>query len=168
MAQPVDQAVAVVHAARTDGGKDSAKFILNVSDTVAFKVFALDSPYRLVIEMPEMDFEMDQGMEQVERGIVSNFRFGNLSGGRSRVVLDLAGPVKVNKAYTLPAIDDNSARMIVELEATSKDAFSKETLGNVIRVKANGKRQENRLVLLNEPEKQNSEEGEDNRPLVVS
>ncbi len=97
-----DDGAVVVQAVRTTGDGKKAKFVLDVSRPIGFSVFALSEPYRLVIDLPDLTFEMTHSMTQVERGMVRNFRFGNFGDTRSRIVLDLNGPAKVTKAYTLP------------------------------------------------------------------
>ncbi|WP_319414061.1 N-acetylmuramoyl-L-alanine amidase [uncultured Cohaesibacter sp.] len=166
MAQEQDGPVATAKGARTDGDAAKAQFILDISQPVGFSVFALDEPYRLVIDLPDMTFEMEQGMGIVERAMVRNFRFGRFGHAGSRVVLDLAGPTKVERAYILPAVDNNPARLVINMEAVDEKEFAEQALRDVIRIGADGKPQEDLLPL--EPEENLIEEDkEDRRPLIV-
>ena len=118
-----------VTAARTSGNGEAVRFVLDVSRPVSFSLFALADPYRLVIDLPALTFQMDHSMAQVERAMIRNFRFGSFAQTRARVVLDLAGPAKVAKAFNLPSVDGNPARMVVELEKVSKRDFPSNPCG---------------------------------------
>nr|WP_321456853.1 N-acetylmuramoyl-L-alanine amidase [uncultured Cohaesibacter sp.] len=156
----------VVHGARTEGNSKKAQFVLDVSEPVGFSVFALAEPYRLVIDLPEMSFQMEQGLGHVERAMVQNFRFGGFGHSGARVVLDLAGPAKVAKAFTLPPVDGNPARMVINLEAVSKKEFAEQALRDVIRIDADGKPQ-SKAALVEPKEQTNDLEATDARPLIV-
>ena len=51
------------------------------------------------------------------------FRYGQISPGKSRIVLDLAGPVKVDKAFVVPPADNQPARLVIDVVGTSREAF---------------------------------------------
>jgi N-acetylmuramoyl-L-alanine amidase len=60
------------------------------------------------------------------RGLVTGWRYGLFARGRSRIVLDAAEPVKIDKAFVLPAVEDQPARLVVDLVRTSPQAFRDE------------------------------------------
>ncbi len=166
MAQEGGEAPVVVHGARTDGNDKKAEFILDVSEPVAFSVFALEGPYRLVIDLPDMTFQMEQGIGLVERAMVKNFRFGSFGHSGSRVVLDLSKPTKVGKAYTLPSVDGNPARLVIEMASVSKKEFAEQALRDVIRIRADGKRDTAPMTPSAAADKV-ADAVEDSRPLIV-
>ena len=43
--------------------------------------------------------------------------------GGSRIVLDITGPVRVEKAFTLAAADGQPARLVLDLRATDRESF---------------------------------------------
>ena len=169
---PLDHALAQdaetvhVNAVRTSGDVRNTKFVLDISKPVDFSVFALAEPYRLVIDLPNLSFEMAHAMTQVERAMVRNFRFGNFGDTRSRIVLDLAGPAKVSKAYNLPAVDANAARAVIELVAVNEREFAEQSLRDLIRVKAGEDKQDDGGSLMVQPLPKNPKQA-DPRPLVV-
>ena len=165
-AQSSAQTPISVFEVRTSGDKEKTKFVLDVSAPIAFSVFALPDPYRLVIDLPNLNFQMAHSMAQVERALVQNFRFGSFGNNRSRIVLDLAGPAKIVKAYNLPADGEQPDKSVIELELASKREFSEQALRDVIRIKANGHVQEKRLSLQARPIPKDEKAG-DPRPLVV-
>lgn len=113
------QALPVIHGVQTSEEVGNVRFILDVDRPFGFKAFALAKPDRLVIDLPPVSFEMTHSMGQVERSIVRQFRFGVFGPRRSRIVLDLAHPVRVSRAYNLPPIDGKPLRMVIELEKST-------------------------------------------------
>lgn len=156
----------VVQAIRITGDAKKARFVMDVSDRVGFSAFALAAPHRLVIDLPSMSFEVAHGMEQIERGPVSNFRFGVFGMSRSRIVLDLSGPVRIGSAKSLPPVDGNPARLVIEIEQTSEKEFSEIVLKQRLEVKANGDKPDNPGLLAAHPLPKNPKQA-DPRPLVV-
>ena len=54
------------------------------------------SPDRIVVDMPEVSFQLDPSVGRVgalrDDSLVKDFRFGLLAAGKSRIVIDLARP----------------------------------------------------------------------------
>ena len=57
------------------------------------------------------------------RGLVKAFRFGLVMPGGSRIVIDAAGPVRIDKAFVLDSVDGQPARLVVDLVAIDRDSF---------------------------------------------
>lgn len=90
----------VVSSYRIDTDGEKTIFKLNVSDAMDFKVFPLDNPTRLVIDIPDAAWRVPpatRGKDQV--GIVTRVRNGWPKPGTTRVVLDLAGNPKLEDSY---------------------------------------------------------------------
>ena len=49
--------------------------------------------------MPEVSFQLPPGIGQQVRGLVREYRYGKLGKGQSRIVLDVAGPVLIEKSF---------------------------------------------------------------------
>jgi N-acetylmuramoyl-L-alanine amidase len=86
-------------------------------------VFALADPYRVVVDLPEVHFVLPEMAGTTGRGIVSAFRYGFISTGKSRVVLDVTGPVAIDRQYTMPAANGQPARLVVDLVPTTRAKF---------------------------------------------
>lgn len=114
----------------TDGrvvGDDSrTRFVLDLSGEVDLSAFTLAEPYRVVIDLPEIDFRLPMGTGSTGRGLVSDWRYGQFAAGRSRIVLDVTGPVKIDKAFVLPAVENQPARMVLDLLKTTTSAFEED------------------------------------------
>ena len=112
--------------ARLAGDDKRTRFVLDIDRAVAFRIFTLADPYRIVLELPEVAFDLDGSVGQRGRGLVSAFRYGQFAAGRSRVVLDASAPVKIDKAFILEPIDDQPARLVVDLVPSDRRAFLRE------------------------------------------
>ena len=70
-----------------------------------------------------MTFQLPARSGEHGRGLVKAFRFGLVMAGGSRIVLDTAGPVRVEKAFVLDAVDGQPARLVVDLAAVDRETF---------------------------------------------
>lgn len=111
---------------RVVGDDNRTRFVLDLSQEVDFTVFGLADPYRVVIDLPWIEFQLPPGTGTTGRGLVSDWRFGQFAAGRSRIVLDVTGPVKIDKAFVLPAIENQPARLVVDLLKTTSSEFDDE------------------------------------------
>jgi len=119
-----DSAKPVVTGARVAGDESRTRFVLDMDRQVTPVISGLASPYRLIIDLPEVTFSIPSESGKAGRGLVADWRFGLFAVGKSRVVMDLKGPVKVDKTFFLPAVDDQPARLVVDLVRSSQDAFA--------------------------------------------
>ncbi|WP_298985960.1 N-acetylmuramoyl-L-alanine amidase [uncultured Roseibium sp.] len=113
-----------VLGARVAGDDARTRIVLDMDRQVTPTISGLRNPYRLIIDLPEMVFKVPEDAGESGRGLVSDWRFGLFAVGKSRIVLDLTGPVSVDKTFFLPAIDDQPARLVVDLVSTSAEEFS--------------------------------------------
>ncbi|MEM8876796.1 MAG: N-acetylmuramoyl-L-alanine amidase [Pseudomonadota bacterium] len=112
--------------ARLAGDEKRTRFVLDIDRAVAFRIFTLADPYRIVLELPEVGFDLDGSVGRQGRGLVTAFRYGQFAAGKSRVVLDASAPVKIDKAFILEPIDDQPARLVVDLVPSDRRAFLRE------------------------------------------
>src|SRR4029079_14100423 len=85
--------------------------------------FALADPYRVVVDLPQVTFQLASGAGTAGRGLIKAFRYGLVMPGGSRIVLDLAGPARIEKSYLLDAANGQPPRLVLELEAVDRNAF---------------------------------------------
>lgn len=106
------------------GGDDKqTRFVVDLSQTVDLRAFTLADPYRVVIDLPQVVFQFPPRTGEKGRGLVKAFRFGLVMAGGSRMVLDLTGPVRVEKAFVLDAVDGQPARLVLDLAAVDRATF---------------------------------------------
>jgi N-acetylmuramoyl-L-alanine amidase len=109
--------------ARVVGDVSRVRFVADLSAPVAAAVFGLSDPYRIVIDLPEVHFVLPDGAGETGRGLISAFRYGLISAGKSRVVIDVTGPVAVDKQFVVPPANGQPARLVVDLVPTTRDKF---------------------------------------------
>ncbi|WP_231710296.1 N-acetylmuramoyl-L-alanine amidase [Roseibium limicola] len=112
-----------VVGARVAGDEVRTRFVLDLSGDIGIAISALADPYRLILDLPEVAFQLPQGAGREGRGLVSAWRYGLFAPGKSRMVLDLSEPVRVDKTFVLPAVDDQPARMVIDLVKSNRSDF---------------------------------------------
>lgn len=111
------------HDARIAGDETRTRFILDLSGTVDISVFLLPDPYRIIIDMPQIDFALNERSATDVRGLIGAWRYGRFAAGQSRVVIDTTGPAKIDKSFVLPAVGDQPARLVIDLVKTTAQDF---------------------------------------------
>jgi N-acetylmuramoyl-L-alanine amidase len=113
-----------VSAVRLGVHPDKTRFVMEISEAAPYRVFKLDDPYRLVIDLPQIDWRIPESrMGAAEVGVVRALRFGQFSPKTSRVVLDLGAPVKVAQVFRIAPRDGKPHRLVVDIVQTSRAAF---------------------------------------------
>ena len=119
----VRAAPVVAREARVVGDGARTRFVMDLSGPSAVTVFTLDEPYRVVVDLPEMHFDLAADAGKAGKGLISAFRYGLISAGKSRIVLDATGPVAVDKAFVLPAEKEQPARLVIDMVKSNRTAF---------------------------------------------
>jgi N-acetylmuramoyl-L-alanine amidase len=109
--------------ARLAGDDHQTRLVIDISRKIDMRAFALADPYRVVIEIPQVDFRLPPNAGEHGRGIIKAFRWGLVMAGQSRIVVDLAGPVRVKKAFVLDRADGQPARMVLDLVTVDRETF---------------------------------------------
>ena len=123
-AQPaVAEAFPVASDVRVAGDSKQTRFILDLDRKIDVRAFVLGDPYRVVLDIPQVTFDLPAGTGASGRGLIRAFRYGLVMPGGSRVVFDLTGPAKVEKAYVMDAANGQPSRLVVELAAVDRAAF---------------------------------------------
>ena len=109
--------------ARLAGDAKQTRFILDLDKPVQFRAFALADPYRVVVDLPQVNFQLPAGVGVAGRGLVKAYRYGLVMPGGSRIVFDLTGPAKIAKSYVLEAANGQPPRLVLEFEEVDRTAF---------------------------------------------
>ncbi len=103
---------------------ENIRMVLDLSDVADFRAFTLSSPYRIVIDLP--DFEWNAGqVKRPEQSKVSNIRQGKLSPGISRIVFDLDQPAVIQSAFLLPKNAAKENRIVIDYRLSNVKDFEK-------------------------------------------
>jgi N-acetylmuramoyl-L-alanine amidase len=103
-------------------GKDT-RFVMDLSAKIDMAAFTLADPYRVVIDLPQITFQLPAKTGESGRGLIKAFRYGLVMQGGSRIVMDLKGPARVDKAFVLPPAEGQPARLVIDLAATDRETF---------------------------------------------
>ncbi|MDE2473056.1 MAG: N-acetylmuramoyl-L-alanine amidase, partial [Bradyrhizobium sp.] len=109
--------------ARLAGDTKQTRFILDLDKAIPFHAFALADPYRVVVDIPQVNFTLPAGTGSAGRGLIKAFRYGLVMPGGSRIVFDLTGPAKVAKSYMLDAANGQPPRLVLEFEEVDRTTF---------------------------------------------
>ena len=126
LAPPVEAGTAsfpTASAVRIGGDDKQTRFVMDFDRKVDLAAFTLANPYRVVVDMPQVTFHLPQNAGEKGRGLVKGFRYGLIMPGGSRIVLDAKGPVKIEKAFSMPAAEGQPARLVLDLAATDRESF---------------------------------------------
>jgi N-acetylmuramoyl-L-alanine amidase len=109
---------------RLAGDVKQTRFVLDLDKAIPFRAFALADPYRVVVDLPQINFRLGAGAGTAGRGLIKAFRYGLVMPGGSRIVFDLAGPAKIAKSYVLEAANGQPPRLVLELEEIDRASFA--------------------------------------------
>ena len=119
----VASAFPIASDVRIAGDDKQTRFILDLDRKMDVRAFALADPYRVVLDVPQVTFQLAADVGKAGRGLIKAFRYGLVMPGGSRIVFDLTGPAKIEKAYVIDAANGQPPRLVVELAAVDKAAF---------------------------------------------
>lgn len=101
---------------------NGARIVFDLDKSVNYRVFVLDSPKRLVIDLD--DAEIKNNYPAPKNQVVQQTRVGKLDGNNKRVVLDLKRSAVVSKAFILPPQSDKPWRFVIDTEFAGDREFN--------------------------------------------
>jgi N-acetylmuramoyl-L-alanine amidase len=156
VASPAADSYPIATDVRLGGDETDTRFVMDLSRKIDLHAFTLADPYRVVVDIPEVIFKLPPKSGESGRGLIKAFRFGLIMEGGSRIVFDVAKPVRIDKAFVIDAAAGDPARLVLDLVATDRQSF----LRNIAA--------EDRLLATQTPEQPGPQGGSgDPRPLVV-
>lgn len=126
-----DAQVPVAVDAKLDRTGGITRLTFDLSAGVAASAYVVESPDRVIIDLPQVDFRIDPAAGRPKREtatLVKSFRFGLFAPGRSRIVIDLAGPAAVTRVVTTSIAGGSPSRLEIELERSDRPSFHKAAL----------------------------------------
>lgn len=119
---PAFAAANTVGEMRVIGDAERTRFVIDLLKNPEYRITRLSNPYRLVIDMPDVEFPTPAKPGK-GRGLISDFRYGLIAPGKARVVLDLSGPVDIVNSFVLDPVAPEPARLVVDVAPTSPERF---------------------------------------------
>ena len=124
-----DAGAPVAVGVRLSQDETAAKLVFDLSRSVDAIASALASPDRIVVDMPEVNFQLDPSVGRLAAlpnvSLVKGFRFGLLAPGKSRIVIDLARSACPAQVSARPIVEgEPAARLTIELKPCDPSAFA--------------------------------------------
>lgn len=104
---------------------EKTRLVMALSEEANFRVFALEKPFRIVVDLPEFTWQAGK-VGETPRANIRNLRHGRLQPGYSRIVMDMNKPMIVLDAFTLPQDDAQPPRLVIDYAAVSVARFARE------------------------------------------
>lgn len=102
---------------------DKTRFVLELTEEPAYRAFTLPDPFRVVIDLPALEWRLGSRRVVEGGGLVQALRYGLFAPGTSRVVLDVGEPVDFDKVFTLPPENGYGYRLVIDLKPISREAY---------------------------------------------
>ncbi|MDX1400831.1 MAG: N-acetylmuramoyl-L-alanine amidase [Kiloniellales bacterium] len=109
------QASPEVREVRFGEHPDKIRFVLELSEALAFRAFTLPDPFRVVVDLSEAEWLAPERGGQFPVGPIKAMRQGRFEAGVMRVVLDLDRPVNIVGAFILPPKGGKPHRFVMDL-----------------------------------------------------
>lgn len=141
---------AVSDTVHLDDGGGHATLSFDLTHSVDATAFVLARPDRVVIDLPEVDFRINPqagyAAAPAQRlrgrysrtqntsfsGLIASFRFGLFAAGKSRIIINLAGPARILRATAEPTAEGGKTRLVIELAKTDRASFEAATHKSVL------------------------------------
>jgi N-acetylmuramoyl-L-alanine amidase len=117
-------AAPVVRDMRIGVHPEKTRFVLDLSEEIPYRAFTLPDPFRVVIDFPEVEWAAGEPPIGPTSGVVQAMRFGRFEPGTMRIVLDVARPVIIEKAYLLAPRDGKAHRFVLDLRTVSAAEYA--------------------------------------------
>lgn len=109
--------------ARLGEHPDHTRFVLDLTESVDYRLFTLADPYRIVLELPAMEWRLAAKAGVRGAGLVRSYKYGLFGHSRSRVVLELIDPAKVQADFIMPPEDGLPARLVLDIVPAGEAEF---------------------------------------------
>jgi len=124
---PLKAAEPIATNIRVGTHSDKTRFVIDLSDKIKFRIFALSDPYRIVIDLPEISWRLPVDVIKRNLGgkktLISNFRYGYFRTGLSRIVLDIKEPIRVKSSFIITPTKGKKYRLVIDLVKTTRKIF---------------------------------------------
>ncbi|MBA2125375.1 N-acetylmuramoyl-L-alanine amidase [Hyphomicrobium methylovorum] len=124
---PLAAAGAQATAVQLSATAKATTFELTLSEGLTAQVYTLASPYRVVLDLPDLDFRLDPSEGKKGKGLISAFRYGLFAEHKARVVIDTKGPVKIASAGMTRIPGGTAVKLTVILSPTDAASFGNGT-----------------------------------------
>jgi N-acetylmuramoyl-L-alanine amidase len=103
---------------------ETTRFFAELTAETGFSALILAEPYRVIIDMANVSFDLPPGAGRKANGLIKQIRYGIIEKGKSRIVIDTNGPVLIKQSQLLPRKGKTKPRIAIDLIATTPEAFA--------------------------------------------
>lgn len=114
--------------ARLAGDASRTRLVIDLNRKVEVRAYQIANPNRIVVDLPEVTFDLPVGAGKQSRGLIAAYRYGNFAPGKARIVIDLREPANIDKTFVIPAVEDQPARLVIDLVRTDAATFLKQAI----------------------------------------
>jgi len=120
---------ATVEAATIEVSGTQTRIAFDLSSPVEpLNIFTLAAdagrPYRVVIDLPEVNWAVEGGTTLAGTGLVQQVRYGRNRPGQSRIVLDLIAPVTILEQEVTGTLTSTVPQIVMNLVPANEAAFN--------------------------------------------
>jgi N-acetylmuramoyl-L-alanine amidase len=112
--------------ARLGGDDQKTRLVVDLSRKVEISAFTIADPYRVIVDLPDVSFDLPAAAGRLGRGLVTTYRYGLIGPGKARIVLDTRGPVAIERSFVLAEFDDQPARLVIDIVASDRASVQKD------------------------------------------
>jgi N-acetylmuramoyl-L-alanine amidase len=113
--------IAAAVAVAVEGGR--TRFTVTMSRAVVAQVQLMESPDRVIVDLPEVAFHLPADLGRRQEGLIASYRYGLFAPGRSRVVMDLTQPALVSALHVEQNLPGGAALLVIELSRVERAEF---------------------------------------------
>ena len=105
----------IVTDIRVGTNQETTRVVFDVDRMIKFKVFTLNNPYRVVVDLPEVGWRLPVKPLPKPNGVFRELRYGLFKPGNSRVVLDVRTPTQIAKSFILVPNKKSGYRLVLSI-----------------------------------------------------
>lgn len=109
--------------ARLEVQGEVVRLTMALSRPVTVTASVMAGPDRVVVDLPSINFQIEQKQGRKSAGFVSGFRYGLFMADRARIILDLAQPATV-ATVSVRSVRGGFGELVVELKRASREEFA--------------------------------------------
>ncbi|WP_417308874.1 N-acetylmuramoyl-L-alanine amidase [Devosia sp.] len=110
--------------ARVTSTPDRARLVIDLSGPTEFAIVSLREPDRIAVDVKAWQVNISVPADVAGTGLISSFSITMAEKGRARTELKLGKPGQVQQAYVLDAVDDQPARLVVDMIGDTEENFA--------------------------------------------
>lgn len=129
--QPAQAKDLTVTGLRLGENGKTTRFVVDLDREPTFRYLLLADPFRVVLDLPEAEWQLPYNGASAGRGLIEKFRYGQFRAGVSRIVLDLAEPAIVKRIFVLPPQGSSGYRLVVDLSSADRTTFLAAMKGDI-------------------------------------